>query len=272
MIEAAEGSWNLQSECKKLLSESNLILEISKQGLSAVVLESPEMILASEPASDLVRQNGWLQPGVVLDAVSNNHFLVLEAARQDGFALLCALESLRGDRKVVLEAVNQNGWALEFASEELSWDREVVLAAVRQNGQALEFVPEALRGDREIVREAVKQNRWALRHASAELRQDNPESEGDEQLSMQRTPYENQLAQEEVILRGPRWSPMCHQASLGVRRSSPRLSSRGGPLFTPKGMPSLPRDLLLHVRQQTDALATCEDPNITQDHDLGPDF
>ena len=38
----------------------------------------------------------------------------------------------------VLEAVKQDGYALEYASEELRGDREVVLAAVKQNGRALE--------------------------------------------------------------------------------------------------------------------------------------
>jgi hypothetical protein len=267
MIEAAEGSWNLQSECKKLRSDSDVILEVSKQTPLTMALESPELIWACESASR------WLlEQEPSLGAASKNRVWVLAAARQDGFALLCASESLRGDREVVLEAVKQSGWALEFASEELRWDREVVLAAVRQNGQALEFVPEALRGDREIVREAVKQNRWALRHASAELRQDNPESEGDEQLSMQRTPYENQLAQEKEILQLPRWSPVCHQALLQTPRSSPRLSPRGGILISPRGSPRLTQRDLLHLRQPAHPFASCEEPNITQDHDAGPDF
>ena len=41
-------------------------------------------------------------------------------------------------KEEVLEAVKQDGYALEYASEELRGDREVVLAAVKQNGRALE--------------------------------------------------------------------------------------------------------------------------------------
>ena len=47
---------------------------------------------------------------------------VLEAVKQEGFALRFASDELRGDREVVLEAVKQDGDALEFASEELRFE------------------------------------------------------------------------------------------------------------------------------------------------------
>jgi hypothetical protein len=48
---------------------------------------------------------------------------------------------------VVLEAVKNNGWALGHASEELQGDREVVLAAVKQNGEALQYASEELQAE-----------------------------------------------------------------------------------------------------------------------------
>ena len=70
----------------------------------------------------------------------------------------------------VLEAVKQNGYALLNASAALKDDREIVLEAVKQNGEVLTYASAALKEDREIVLEAVKQNGYALRYASAGLR------------------------------------------------------------------------------------------------------
>ena len=78
----------------------------------------------------------------------------------------------RGDKEVVLEAVKQDGWALEYASDELKNDKEVILEAVKQNGQALQCASNDLRNDKEIVLEAVKKVGYALEHASDELKND----------------------------------------------------------------------------------------------------
>ena len=69
----------------------------------------------------------------------------------------------------MLEAVKQNRYALSYASAALQVDREIVLEAVKQNGCALEYASAALQDDREIVLEAVKQYEFALEHASARL-------------------------------------------------------------------------------------------------------
>ena len=78
----------------------------------------------------------------------------------------------RADREVVMEAVRQDSWALQFASPELRADREVVSEAMKQCGQTLEFASEELRADREVVLEAVKTCGCALQYASKELRHD----------------------------------------------------------------------------------------------------
>ena len=45
---------------------------------------------------------------------------VLEAVKQNGYALDYAADSLKADREVVLAAVKEYGWAaLQYASEEL---------------------------------------------------------------------------------------------------------------------------------------------------------
>ena len=56
-------------------------------------------------------------------------------------------------RTEVLEAVKQNGFALCVASAALKDDREIVLEAVKQNGHALKYASAALQGDREFVLE-----------------------------------------------------------------------------------------------------------------------
>jgi hypothetical protein len=81
---------------------------------------------------------------------------VLEAVRQDGWALAYVSNHLRGDREIVVEAVRQNGWALVYATEHLKGDREIVLEAVRQNGRALRFAAEHLRDDGSVLYELTE--------------------------------------------------------------------------------------------------------------------
>uniref|UniRef100_A0A7S3Q6A0 DUF4116 domain-containing protein n=1 Tax=Chaetoceros debilis TaxID=122233 RepID=A0A7S3Q6A0_9STRA len=87
----------------------------------------------------------------------------MAAVTQDGYALQCAAEELKGDREVVLAAVThngQNGRALKYAAEELKGDREFMLAAVTQDVRALEYAAEELKGDREFVLAAMNLNGW----------------------------------------------------------------------------------------------------------------
>ena len=65
-------------------------------------------------------------------------------------------DSLQSNKKVVLEAVKNNGYALEFTSEEFRADRQVVLEAVKQAGEALEYASEALQNDPELIALAEK--------------------------------------------------------------------------------------------------------------------
>ena len=44
------------------------------------------------------------------------------------------------NREIILEAVKEDGWALEFASEEFKADKEVVLAAVKEDSRALRYI------------------------------------------------------------------------------------------------------------------------------------
>ena len=68
--------------------------------------------------------------------------------------------TLRNDHDVVMEAVKQNGYALQFAGYELRQNRDVVLEAVRQTRFALMCAHKELRCDYDIVMEAVKKTRW----------------------------------------------------------------------------------------------------------------
>ena len=112
---------------------------------------------------------------------------VLEAVKQDGWALEDASAALKDDREIVLEAVKKNWvvlWVpagratvspitpLKYASAALQGDREIVLAAATQKGKLLRFAPAALKDDDEVVLGAVKNNGRMLQHASARLRRD----------------------------------------------------------------------------------------------------
>eukprot|EP00971_Amphidinium_carterae_P294251 5842367-Amphidinium_carterae.1 len=108
--------------------------------------------------------------------------VVLTAVQADGRALRSAAEMLKGDREIVLAAVQQNGYALKHATEAmrgegeateaLRADREIVLSAVQKNGYTLQYATEALRADREVVQAAVQQNEYTLRYAADALLED----------------------------------------------------------------------------------------------------
>ena len=46
----------------------------------------------------------------------------MAAVAQNGFAVECATEELRGNREILLEVVSHNGRALQFATEEMRGD------------------------------------------------------------------------------------------------------------------------------------------------------
>ncbi len=55
------------------------------------------------------------------------------------------------DREEMLEAVRNDGWALENASDSFKADREVVIEAIRSGGgYALKFASEELQNDPEL--------------------------------------------------------------------------------------------------------------------------
>lgn len=103
------------------------------------------------------------------ERIRNTRAVVLEAVRQDGFALEYVSEALRNDLEVVLTAVRQDGNSLQDASAELQNNRDVVLAAIRQNGFAYEYVGEALRNDPEIFAVAVHQDSAVPRYFTGQI-------------------------------------------------------------------------------------------------------
>ena len=56
-----------------------------------------------------------------------NHEVVLEAVRQNGYALRLSSEELRGDRESFLDRVREKGFVLRNTSDDLKRDREIVL-------------------------------------------------------------------------------------------------------------------------------------------------
>ena len=79
----------------------------------------------------------------------------------------------RKDREVVMDAVKENGFALEFADRSLQNDREVVMAAVTENGLAFEFASDTLRNDNDAVMAAITIDPNAFQFAGKKPRDDD---------------------------------------------------------------------------------------------------
>jgi hypothetical protein len=58
-----------------------------------------------------------------------------------------ASDQLKNDKDVVLEAVKQNDYALYYASEQLKNDKDIVLEAVKQDGDAIRYASDELQND-----------------------------------------------------------------------------------------------------------------------------
>ena len=98
--------------------------------------------------------------------------VVMEAVKQNGYALQYASAELQGDWEFVLEAVKHNVDVLVHTAPELMCDRDFMLAAVKQNGEALRYAGRSLRelaSDLEIVLEAMAHPPDALPFASPGL-------------------------------------------------------------------------------------------------------
>jgi hypothetical protein len=70
--------------------------------------------------------------------------IVMEAVKQDGYALRYAHASLQSDKDIVMEAVKQDNRALQCAHASL-------LEAVKQDGRAVEYADASLQADKDIV-------------------------------------------------------------------------------------------------------------------------
>ena len=83
-----------------------------------------------------------------------------------------ALNLWSHDREIVLEAVKNNGYALHYASLGLLDDREIVHETIKNHGYNFHYVSENFWSDREFVLEAVKNNGDVLNYVSVDLRND----------------------------------------------------------------------------------------------------
>lgn len=70
-------------------------------------------------------------------------------------------KQLLENKVFLLEAVRQNGWALEYVPEPFKQDKEIILAAIRQTAFAIVFVSQDHPSYVEFVLEALKQN-WRV--------------------------------------------------------------------------------------------------------------
>jgi hypothetical protein len=94
---------------------------------------------------------------------------VLEAVKDNGYALYYASESMCDDFDVVLAAVLENGRSLRCSSERLRDNYIIVLAAVQHCGVALQWASPRLQDNYDIVLAAVQTFRYAMQYASPRL-------------------------------------------------------------------------------------------------------
>ncbi|MBD97598.1 hypothetical protein CL648_02200, partial [bacterium] len=139
-----------------------------------------------------IRRTNRVRIGIDLKAGNRNH--VLDAVRQNGYALQYASDKLRGDKEITMAAMINNSGAGKFSSiedqdkrtiEELiskserelqtlcnKSDQFTTLFCVVKNGRLLQHASEELKGNREVVLAAVRQDGYALEYASEELKGD----------------------------------------------------------------------------------------------------
>jgi len=130
----------------------------------------------SMPLRKLRRGRGNnFQPKIDIRYATNNlkknKKFVLDAVKQNFYALKYASEDLRNDKQVVLEAVKYRGIALRYASRELKMDKDVVLEAVQNDPDAIMDANEMFKGDKDVMLIVVKKGQL-LREATDELKGD----------------------------------------------------------------------------------------------------
>jgi hypothetical protein len=107
---------------------------------------------------------------------------VLEAVKEDGYALKYASEKMKNDEDVVLEAMKPSEFdflyycygyqplPFQFASYNIRNNKNIVIKLLKENGLVLEWVSDRLKDDEEVVLEAIKQNCLAIKFASYSVR------------------------------------------------------------------------------------------------------
>jgi len=98
--------------------------------------------------------------------------MVLEAVKQNGYALLYADKSLKRNRSFVREAMINNVESFKYADEAIKSDKNMALMAVRKKSELLEWVNDILKRDREIIVEALKENYKGLKFADNSIKRD----------------------------------------------------------------------------------------------------
>eukprot|EP00755_Sulcionema_specki_P004392 Sspe_Gene.29960::Locus_14523_Transcript_1_1_Confidence_1.000_Length_1378::g.29960::m.29960 len=98
--------------------------------------------------------------------------VVLAAAQQEGYALLCAPHVYHCDGEIVLAALEKAPGVVDSLPCELWRDREAVLRLVAFDGSLLHRATEELQADREVVAAAVASNPAAIMDAHPDLLQD----------------------------------------------------------------------------------------------------
>ncbi|KAF0974932.1 hypothetical protein FDP41_006037 [Naegleria fowleri] len=86
----------------------------------------------------------YFQKGAPKEIVEDREF-VLSVAKLNGLAVVGSDYSpFRNDRDIMLEAMKNNGYALNFASDELKNDADLVMEALKCHGFVLKYSDELL--------------------------------------------------------------------------------------------------------------------------------
>lgn len=99
----------------------------------------------------------------------SDYRMCLEAAKQEGFAVMHFDFSIREDDGIILAAVSSRGNALSLANPRQKKNRDIVYAAVQNCGLALDYADDIWKHDFDLVSAAVCNRGMALRFAAPEL-------------------------------------------------------------------------------------------------------
>ena len=102
----------------------------------------------------------------------DNFEIIMEAVKEDGFAIEFASTRLKNNFEIVNCALNTSGYIFDLVGEEIRKNRQLILKAYQTNIGCLNNIPTEYKNDIEFFKEIININPRGIEYASYEL-QDN---------------------------------------------------------------------------------------------------